>query len=99
MKNYRITVNGTAYDVAVEEIGAGAAPAVAAPAAAPTNVPRSLPCAPPTMPPMAEPTTAPNEAPDKAPPPILPHELSNDKQHAPNIRFLIGLFLYYLDKT
>lgn len=32
MKNYRITVNGTAYDVAVEEIGAGAAPA--APAAA-----------------------------------------------------------------
>ena len=26
MKNYRITVNGTAYDVAVEELGAGAAP-------------------------------------------------------------------------
>ena len=23
MKNYRITVNGTAYDVAVEELGAG----------------------------------------------------------------------------
>ena len=45
MKNYRITVNGTAYDVAVEELGAGAAPAAApapvakaaapAPAAAP----------------------------------------------------------------
>lgn len=37
MKNYRITVNGTAYDVAVEELGAGAAPAaapVATPAAA-----------------------------------------------------------------
>ncbi len=34
MKNYRITVNGTAYDVAVEELGAGAAPAVAAPVAA-----------------------------------------------------------------
>ncbi|MDE5872514.1 MAG: biotin/lipoyl-binding protein [Lachnospiraceae bacterium] len=35
MKNYRITVNGTAYDVAVEEMGAGAAPApVAAPVAA-----------------------------------------------------------------
>lgn len=33
MKNYRITVNGTAYDVAVEELGVGAAPAaVAAPA-------------------------------------------------------------------
>ena len=27
MKNYRITVNGTAYDVAVEELGAGAVPA------------------------------------------------------------------------
>ncbi len=37
MKNYRITVNGTAYDVAVEELGAGVAPAapvVAAPVAA-----------------------------------------------------------------
>ena len=32
MKNYRITVNGTAYDVAVEELGGSAAPA-AAPAA------------------------------------------------------------------
>ena len=40
MKNYRITVNGTAYDVAVEEIGAGAAPAGAAPAvAAPAAAP------------------------------------------------------------
>lgn len=43
MKNYRITVNGTAYDVAVEELGSSVAPAVstvkaaapAAPAAAP----------------------------------------------------------------
>ena len=38
MKNYRITVNGTAYDVAVEELGAGAvaaAPAAPAVAAAP----------------------------------------------------------------
>lgn len=37
MKNYRITVNGTAYDVAVEELGASAAlatPSVAAPVAA-----------------------------------------------------------------
>lgn len=32
MKNYRITVNGTAYDVAVEELGAGAAPVAATPA-------------------------------------------------------------------
>ena len=37
MKNYRITVNGTAYDVAVEELGAGAAPAAAAPVAAPAG--------------------------------------------------------------
>lgn len=42
MKNYRITVNGTAYDVAVEELGSSVAPAVstvkpapAAPATAP----------------------------------------------------------------
>lgn len=37
MKNYRITVNGTAYDVAVEELGQGAvsaAPVAAAPAQA-----------------------------------------------------------------
>ena len=36
MKNYRITVNGTAYDVAVEELGEGAvsaAPVAAAPVA------------------------------------------------------------------
>lgn len=38
MKNYRITVNGTAYDVAVEELGAGTVPAAAAPAAAPAPV-------------------------------------------------------------
>lgn len=37
MKNYTITVNGNAYDVTVEENGAGAAsaPAAAAPKAAP----------------------------------------------------------------
>ncbi len=37
MKNYRITVNGTAYDVAVEELGASAAstPVAAATPAAP----------------------------------------------------------------
>ncbi len=42
MKNLRITVNGTAYDVQVEELGssASAAPAaVAAPAAAPAAKP------------------------------------------------------------
>ena len=42
MKNYRITVNGVAYDVAVEELGAGAvptAPVAAAPVAAPVAAP------------------------------------------------------------
>lgn len=39
MKNYRITVNGVAYDVAVEELGAGAAPAAAPVVAAPTAAP------------------------------------------------------------
>ena len=41
MKNYRITVNGTAYDVAVEELSGGSAPAAAAPApkAAPVAAP------------------------------------------------------------
>lgn len=39
MKNYKITVNGTTYDVAVEEVGAGSAPAAAAPVAAPVATP------------------------------------------------------------
>ena len=39
MKRFNVTVNGVAYDVTVEEIGAGASPApVAAPAAAPAPV-------------------------------------------------------------
>ena len=39
MKRYNITVNGKAYDVAVEELDAGSAPApAAAPAAAPAPV-------------------------------------------------------------
>ena len=38
MKNLRITVNGTAYDVQVEELGSSSAPA-AAPAAAPVAAP------------------------------------------------------------
>lgn len=48
MKNYRITVNGTAYDVAVEELGAGTTPAtpVAAPVAAPSaQAPAAAPAA------------------------------------------------------
>ncbi len=35
MKRFNVTVNGKAYDVAVEEITDGSAPAVVAPAAAP----------------------------------------------------------------
>ena len=46
MKNYRITVNGTAYDVAVEELGAGAAPAVAAAPVAPVAAAAPAPAAP-----------------------------------------------------
>ncbi len=44
MKNYTITVNGVAYDVVVEEKGAGSAPVVAAPrAAAPVAAPAAAP--------------------------------------------------------
>ena len=43
MKNYTITVNGNVYDVTVEEIGAGAAPAPAAPKAAPKVAPKAAP--------------------------------------------------------
>lgn len=46
MKNYRITVNGTAYDVAVEELGAGAAPVAAAAPAAPVAAAAPAPAAP-----------------------------------------------------
>lgn len=49
MKNYTITVNGTVYDVTVEENGAGAAPAApatpAAPKAAPEAAPKPAPAA------------------------------------------------------
>ena len=39
MKNYRITVNGVAYDVSVEELGAGEAHAVSTPVAAAPKAP------------------------------------------------------------
>ena len=42
MKNYRITVNGVAYDVAVEELGAGEASA--APVSTPAAVPAPESC-------------------------------------------------------
>ena len=44
MKNYTITVNGTVYEVSVEEGGAGSAPVrAAAPAAAPKAAPAAEP--------------------------------------------------------
>lgn len=46
MKNYRITVNGVAYDVAVEEMGEGAAASTPAPVAAPKPAaPKAAPAA------------------------------------------------------
>lgn len=39
MKNYRITVNGTSYDVSVEELAGGVAPVAAPVAAAPVVAP------------------------------------------------------------
>ena len=39
MKTYRITVNGTSYDVSVEELSGGAAPVAAPVAAAPVAAP------------------------------------------------------------
>lgn len=45
MKNYRITVNGTSYDVSVEELSGGAAPA-AAPVVAAAPVAAPAPAAP-----------------------------------------------------
>lgn len=49
MKNYRITVNGTSYDVSVEELAGGvapvAAPVAAAPVAAPAVAPAPAPAA------------------------------------------------------
>ena len=44
MKNYRVTVNGVAYDVVVEEVAEGATPAPAAPAA--PAAPKAAPAAP-----------------------------------------------------
>lgn len=44
MKKYNVTVNGTAYEVMVEEVTGGAAPA-SAPAAAPAPAPVTAPAA------------------------------------------------------
>ena len=46
MRNFVITVNGTQYEVAVEEVAAGAAPVAAAPAAAPKAAPAAKKAAP-----------------------------------------------------
>lgn len=54
MKRFNITVNGKAYDVAVEEVGAGA-PVAAAPVAAPAPAPAAAPAAAPAPAPAADP--------------------------------------------
>lgn len=46
MKNLKITVNGTAYDVQVEELGGSSAPVAAAPAQAAAPAPAAKPAAP-----------------------------------------------------
>ena len=43
MKKYTITVNGTAYEVEVEDMGGAAAPKAAAPKAAPAAAPAAAP--------------------------------------------------------
>ena len=43
MKNYRITVNGVAYDVAVEEMGEGAVTSTPTPAAPTPAAPKAAP--------------------------------------------------------
>ena len=45
MRNFVITVNGTQYEVAVEEVAAGAAPVAAAPVAAAPAAPKAAPAA------------------------------------------------------
>ena len=45
MRNFVITVNGTQYEVAVEEVAAGAAPVAAAPVAAAPTAPKAAPAA------------------------------------------------------
>lgn len=52
MKNYTITVNGTPYNVTVEDANGSAAPfaAASAPAAAPTSAPAPAPAAAPAAP-------------------------------------------------
>ena len=46
MKHFKVTVNGTVYDVSVDEVAQGAAKTVSAPAAAPAAAPVQAPAAP-----------------------------------------------------
>ena len=59
MKRFNITVNGKAYDVAVEETTGGAAPVAAAPVAAPVAAPAPAAATAPAAPAGGEPVTAP----------------------------------------
>lgn len=56
MRQFNITVNGVAYSVAVEEVGAASAPVAAAPVAAPVAAPAAAPA------PVAAPAAAPAAA-------------------------------------
>ena len=62
MKNYTITVNGTVYDVVVEE-GASGAPAAAKAPAAPKAAPKAAPAAAPKAAPVAAPAASAASAP------------------------------------
>ncbi len=59
MKNLKITVNGTAYDVQVEEVGASSAPAQASAPAAAAPVKAAAPAPAPAAPSDGEPVKAP----------------------------------------
>lgn len=54
MRKFRINVNGTSYDVEVEEIGGGAAAPVAAPAPMAAPAPAAAPSAAPAAAPVAD---------------------------------------------
>lgn len=58
MKRFNVTVNGKAYDVAVEEIAAGSAPAAATPVPVAASVPASAPAAASAPAPVAAPAAA-----------------------------------------
>ncbi len=59
MRKFNITVNGNAYEVLVEEVGAASAPVAAAPVATPVAAPAAAPAAAPKAAPAPAPAAAP----------------------------------------